>query len=700
MTNKKVTASISALCLLSLVSIVVLVEKISVNQSSTLEQMLSEQDLAQISQYRALFGVESEPVLVAIQSPTQIPSRRLTRIEQSLLSLSAVSNTLSSASLKEFGASEAHIFSPAENAELIVLMISSKSRQLADAKRLSQDIQRTIDAQLQAGESSLVSGLPQIRAASWDISNSDITIILPLLVVITLLVTQLFFQSYIALGLSLVLTSLTSSICLALQLMVSAQINALIILVVPVIWAIATLDAFHLYSRAAIKTRQHHPQPAKAARAELFIPCLLTTATTAGCFITLTLMDTSPLIVSFGIWGAAGAIVAFVLTFTLGERLLSMQAINSVAPRWPGLFAFNLTRLAQHHSRVTIVVWASLAVCSILSMSHIEIATSFPQVFTSDHRIAVEINRLKALTGSDLNAIDVIIEASDSHGQSDTNLASAAVLTSNYLNSLDETQLVLPIGVMDEEFVTRKYRQWQTERNAPAGAVTGAFNDLSNWVNAEHRAVRLQVYLAQTSYKRKQEIVSWLSHFDETMLSHHQLTLSGSGYFYYLTEKRGITSLLSSSILSVLIVSATLYWITRHKAQALIAVCVSLIPGAIVAGCMAMLGIPWSIAMLPMPAVLLGLMNDDTIHILWSSQKGSHFGNRHFRRNALMAGPALLATTVILSGAVGTLFFSGIQTNQYLGLLIPLGLLLAFLCNLTLLPALNSLLHKSTQSKY
>jgi hypothetical protein len=140
-------------------------------------------------------------------------------------------------------------------------------------------------------------------------------------------------------------------------------------------------------------------------------------------------------------------------------------------------------------------------------------------------------------------------------------------------------------------------------------------------------------------------------------------------------------------------------WITRSKLQALVAVFSSIVPAALLAGCMALLGVPWSIAMLPMPAVLLGLMNDDTIHMLWSSQKSERFGRRYFQRNALAAGPALLATTVVLAGAVGTLGVSGLQTNQSLGWLIPLGLVLALLCNLTLLPALSSLLHKSTRSR-
>jgi hypothetical protein len=187
------------------------------------------------------------------------------------------------------------------------------------------------------------------------------------------------------------------------------------------------------------------------------------------------------------------------------------------------------------------------------------------------------------------------------------------------------------------------------------------------------------------------------------MLSHHTIRLAGSGFFYHLTEKQGLNSLLLSSVLSLFILVVTMYWITGNVTQLLIALSGSIIPALILGGGMAVFNIPWSIAMLPLPAVLLGLMNDDTIHIIWSSRKSrpgksQKFSNRHFRHNALRAGPALLATTLVLSCAVATLMLSGIQTNQYLGILIPTGLLLAYFCNLSLIPALTALLHRSTRS--
>ena len=101
---------------------------------------------------------------------------------------------------------------------------------------------------------------------------------------------------------------------------------------------------------------------------------------------------------------------------------------------------------------------------------------------------------------------------------------------------------------------------------------------------------------------------------------------------------------------------------------------------------------------MPLPAILLGLMADDTIHMLWFSRRGERAYAETFQHNARTAGPALLATTLVLACAAATLLLSGLQANRYLGMLVPAALLIAFLCNLSLLPALNSWLHRSTRS--
>jgi hypothetical protein len=180
--------------------------------------MLTGQDRARITQHRDAFDIESELVLVSIDSPNKIAPAKLTEIEQALLAIPEVDTTLSAAS-----ANEALSSASAENTRLILLLLAPASPQLDAAKALSPNIRETVEGLLGADESSSIIGLPQTREASWIIGERDARMMLPLLLAATLLVTQLCFKSYIAIGLSLLLTSLTTSICLALQLMLGPR---------------------------------------------------------------------------------------------------------------------------------------------------------------------------------------------------------------------------------------------------------------------------------------------------------------------------------------------------------------------------------------------------------------------------------------------------------------------------------------------
>ena len=719
MTNARLIVLMTGLTALGLAIVVVLLNAMSVNQSATVEQMLSSEDLAQLNAQRAAFGLESDPVLIAIDSPDAIPPARLMALELALREIPQVADTLSSAALGAGAGSPAMRFSLPAGSGLVVVFLRSGLSGLQAAQQVSAHIDKTVNAHITSQQTAAIVGLPQIRVASWQITRSDMVIVLPMLLLITMLVTLGFFRSYAAMLLALLLTSLTTALCLLFQFRLASQLSTLMVVVIPVIWAIATLDAFHLYSRAALRSRQQHPHPVNAACAEIFVPCLLTTITTAACFLTLTLLDTSPLIVSLGAWGAVGACIAFLLTFTLGRWLLSHHHFGELQRRWPSRFSYQLVWHSERYRTVVISLWALAVMVSLIVFPRLHIASLFPQVFASGMPIAQDIARLQRVSGTDLTPIDLMLEPNDAHGAQSQRMASAALLTSHYLTTLPETRLVLPIDLVDQERLQQIAESW------PEGGGTGAAlavqaEELASWFNPRRNAVRVQWHLAPTELHRKQELLDWIAHFDTTMLNHHSITVSGAGYFYPLTEQRGAASLLTTSVLSLFIIGLTMMWITRSPASAVVALSGSVVPAIVLAGCMAVLGLPWSVALLALPVVLLGLMNDDTIHIIWSSKRMSqrrkahekngsksdgaggrhaqgYLAQRRYRHNAIVAGPALLATTTLLAAAVATLMLTGIRTNQYLGLLIPLGLLMAFAANLTLLPALSSYLHKSVQ---
>lgn len=676
-----------------------LLNHFSLDQSSTLEQMLAPQEREDLSEYRRLFGIDADAVLLSLHDPLGVTAARRDTWIRALEGVPGARSVIAAPFQSKFSSEPADIVAAditAGNRELLLIFFESESRTLEQSQALVAQMSEFTKQIANGSEVVHTLGMPHYRVATWQVAREDGVLMLPLLVGLTALVSCLFFRSWVAFALSLILTSLTTFSCLLLQYVIQPELKMLVVFVVPVIWAIATLDAFHLYSRTAREMRRGFVRPAESAAAALFGPCALTTLTTAGCFATLMLLETSPLVFAFGLWATAGTLIAFALTFSLGvfflARVVGAQSLPA-APILPSLMAWQLVSWAQAHRRAVILTWVCLAILACASVSQVRVQTPFPPEFSRDHPLSNALSNMRVLTGSDLSPIDLVLSATNAEGAEPGALLSAGLFTTNYLRTLEETRLVAPRDFLAREdvqaFAAGRHAANQGHERVRHESLPAAAR---HWINEDEVSMRLQWYLSPTTYKRREELLGWLENFDQDALVHHELSLAGPGYFNHVTEKRGLRSLFSSALLSTTLIVICLFAVSGSALQTLAGLLVSLLPALLVAGVMALLHIPWTLALLPMPVLLLGLVNDDTMHMLWRGRlAGERVSNRGYlsRRNALNAGPALIATTLVLASAIATLSMSGLKTNQSLGILVPTGLILALLCNLTLLPALS-----------
>jgi len=692
---------IAVLCTLLLIGTFSLLNHFNANPGATLEQILAEEDLVSLHETRELFGVESEPVVVAIVSESDRPQiTQLRSIETALLSSDGIAAAISftSADLDRF-AKELR-FSPSPGLSMMFVTLESGSRTVQMENQIASQMETKARDSLRSGDRLIIVGTPQIRAASWKIAAADLKLILPILLLVIIAVSAICFASMTAMVLACLIASIVTLVCLVSQRLIFGEANVLVALMVPVIFSISTLDVFHLYDRTCLKSRRHSKTPARDASRELLLPCLLTSITTAGCFATLALQDTSPLLATFGIWGAAGTILAYALTFSLGTLVLSKRTFVKSRSRWLPKLTLGLVVGSQKKPLLTVILWCGVLVASLSLVSQLEVKNLFPRIFSSHVGISGDIEMLQALTGTDLNPIDILIRADDQHGRNPQALVAAILATTNFVKTLEETQLVLPVDF----FSARQLEEISTRFSGNDVADAGIDDSmLSQWVQIDDGAARVQFHLAEISYARKQEVFAWLKHFDETMLSHHRLYLTGPGYFYALAEQKGLQDLLLSCTLSILLIALTMAWISRRFLITMVALSGSVMPALVITTIMVLLDIPWSIALLPLPCLLIGLMADDTIHLIWplrgATRVRSNHYRHHFRNSAINAAPALLATTLVLASGMAALGLSGIHTNQQLGILLPFGLVIAFVYNLSLIPAVSSLLHKSSQRR-
>jgi len=665
-------ALIAVLSLAALPVALVILTRVDPSEAPTIEQLLPLRDVATIERFRGIFGSEPDVVLVALAGRDgPLAPERLQDIETEVRRVDGVTRTWS---LPETG----------RPASVIALALEPGTVQLTRARTLTAGLQHALARVLAADETAHVAGTPQLRAATWEVARDDLLRMLPLLVLTVVLVPLAFFGAIGAALFPLVMAALTTAACVIAYRLFTGPLNALVMLLVPILWSVATLDALHLYFAVRRKADRGHKEPVAAARADLFRPCLITTLTTAGGLAALALQDESRLIRSFGIWAAAGTILAFLLTFTVGSTLLTLARSDRPLPRWPTRLALSVTMASQRRASVTLVVWIGLLVAAGVFASRLRLDVRFPHVLEPGHKVARELRAAESMLGVDLSPLEIYVEPTDEQGRGVASLASALMIVTHYVGTFPETRLVLPQSLLEPNSI-------QVGDNGTIEEQLLEFGEdprMQPWIRFDREAARLQVHFAPLSLARREELIRWLEHFDKTMLSHHKLTLGGPAYHYLLAERRGLRGTWVGGLWSLAVVALALAWSFRGPRLLGAALVGNLAPLLLVAGVIGAAGMPWSLALIPLPAILLGLAVDDTVHLLWPLRGRARRGRRILAKGIFRAGPALLATTVILAGCVGTMTLSGLQLNRELGLLLPAGLFLALLCDLSLVPAL------------
>ena len=639
---------------------------VETSEIPTVEQLLAPAEVAEIERIREEFGREPDLVLVAVRrAAAPLADERLAWLAGQLGAVDGVARAWSPARTG-FGR-------PEPSTGLILVELEAGATDLTPARTLSAAIERVLARSASADETMHVVGTPQVRVATWETARHDLRRILPLLVLAVVLVPVLFFGTPGAVLFPLVLAALTTAATLLAYRWVSGPLNALALLLVPLLWSVATLDAMHLYVRARQRLS------IARARAELALPCLLTTLTTAGGFAALALQGESRLVRSFGAWAAAGTCFAYLLTFTAGSALLALAPARRPPPRWPARFALGVVVFSERRAPAVRAAWLVAAVAAALWAAGLRVDVAFPHVFAPGQPAARELAAVEAIAGTDLMPLEVYLEASDERGRAPESLARAFLITTHFAGTFAATRAILPRDLLDGAALPAPETTFAELQRDPR---------LAPWLRFDAGLARFQLHFARTDLAHREERVRWLRHFDETVLDHHRMSFGGPGYTYPLAERQGVRGTLVGGLLALLVVGGALTWPFRRIGVLVAALLGNLLPLLLVGGLMGAAGLPWSLALVALPAVLLALAVDDTLHLLWPLRGRARPGRRLLHRGVREAAPAVLATTVVLAACVATLLLSGLRANRDLGLLLPVGLLLAVACDLSLVPAL------------
>lgn len=580
----------------------------------------------------------------------------------------------------------------------ILAVLDESTRSEAGAFRFAAELDQTLDGLRGPDDELLAFADPLMRAEYQKQSMRDLGWGTALILLPVVLLTMLLFGSAHAATLALLLGLSTAALTTAGQYLVDGRPSPAGAFLLPFAFSVATLDAFHLSRRHQELHQLGHPSPVKAAAAQLWRPCLFTSGTTAVGLGVLAWTSSVPLLRDTGKWAAIAAVLAFVLTFSMGTHFLPRRP--TAPPRLARITSAWLRRLvvlSLRHPRRTAVAWLGLLLLSVPLVARLESRPSYPDPFVSGHLWSIELERLER--GLDISTDVVQLDVSSSL-PGDAGLIRAVngtLALQAHLEGDPDVALGLGAGTF-----LREVRATPADLPQLAELVQRATEDDgllprsagSPFVVDDATAMRTLVILSHDADRAG--FLKRLDRFAASRANRVQLEVEGPRETRRRIQKLSLDHVKTSLPASIVAIFLVLL-LLRGVRLAVIALVASATPLAIAAALLQALGSGWNLAMLAGATVLLAVAVDDSIHLLWPVPAPG--GAAGLPRVVGLVGPALAATTIVLIGAFLAVASASIQFNRDQGLIAAIGMAIALVADLTLLPALMRLWRPSRAAR-
>lgn len=211
---------------------------------------------------------------------------------------------------------------------------------------------------------------------------------------------------------------------------------------------------------------------------------------------------------------------------------------------------------------------------------------------------------------------------------------------------------------------------------------------LDSWLNVDAQVIRLSLRTRAMASDRFLTLARRVKH--QTTAAGLPAQLTGTTYLLAQMSRTLVTTQLRSLGLAIFLILSTIAITLRSWRLGLFAAIPNLLPSLIVFGLMGWCGIGLSTATTMIASVALGLVVDDTIHLLYRYRQASRAG--HLPPQAMTeairhTGRALVMTTLILTLGFWAGLVGSFKPTVSFSFLTGLTMVLALVADLLVLPA-------------
>lgn len=558
-----------------------------------------------------------------------------------------------------------------------------------------------------------VNGGPALNKAFVVIGTTDAMTFTPLVLIASFILLLLLFRRLSGALVPLGIVVLTFITVLSVQVMLGYKLNNFTANLPVFVVAIGIADAVHVYMVWLLHKREGDETHFAVSKSleKNFLPIFLTSVTTAIGFGTLTISEVIP-ILTLGIATASGAVLAFVISVVWMPAVLLLlkkpvqQNIAQEEKQKRPLIAGYGKFIVQNNKKI--IVFTSL-IFTVLALGILQIKVDSNTIRYFDEE--VEIRKTAEFTMENLTgpmAYEIVVDSGEKDGIKDPAFMKtverfyadfkAEYAEVRHLTSLVDTvrRFNKVVNNKDElpdnrELIAQYLLLYSM--SLPQGM------EINDKMDIDERKLRVTGYMNIVDTSKDLEMIAYIE--DWWKETAYTARLEGQTYMFAHMQKDVTNTLIYSLSLAIVLVSIMMVAIFRRFKLLWVFILPNVLPVVLVVGLMGWIGITIDIGVAIAGAIIIGVAVDDTIHFLvkyFDARKRGLSMEDTFDEVLRYAGQAILFTTIILSVAFSMFAFSDFSPNQNFGIVTSSALVLAFVVDLLLLPALLSMVDKKKEN--
>lgn len=446
---------------------------------------------------------------------------------------------------------------------------------------------------------------------------------------------------------------------------------------------------------------------------------LLTGITTAAGLFSFSGSDNAP-VGELGIFAGAGVFIAVFLTFILlpallsfvpeGKKVKNLKKISFLDP-WLKKCAEFSTR----KSSLILVISLIIAVTSFFGFQYIEFSHNTLKWLPATSFIRQDTESIdESLRGS--VSMEVIIDTKKENGLYEPSVLRAIEKASKRIENLSTDKVFTGkawslVEILKETNQAlhgndKSFYKIPETRDLCAQELflfsNSGSDDLEDFTDSSFSKARLTVKLPFRDAVAYHEYIQKVDEVLKDELPGISVESTGIAMIYARVIATTIEGMKISYIIAISIVTILMIFLLGNIRVGLLSMVPNLFPIIVITGLAGYLRIPFSLFIMLIGNIVIGLAVDDTIHFMHNFKKYHDEGfscRESVEKTLLTSGRAMLLTSMILSGGFFIYLFSALNNLKDFGIMAGVAVLLALGADFFITPALMAVFFKESEDE-